>query len=352
MKLRKVQIFVWRMKCHTEGMRNLKHCFLLSLLGLPFVSVAARADSVNPFGAASAYSLVALGGVNTKGAAVAGTINTQADITGRIAAADKVLHGTTVGSNLGSDPYGASAKYDIVSTNGFSSGAQFNVNSHGNVYAPGTDGNINFNGGGHRVTTGGSGIDFAALKTSLVAESNALFGLAPNGTVALGTGANPSWLVLQGTSTTLNVFTITAAEFASTNNNIDIEAPLGSTIVVNVLGVNVTLGTGLYYNGVQHSGDDETDDRILFNFAQANTVQINGQFNASVLAPYAILSGSAQMSGNFIAAQIGSTGEVHNGEFIGDPLTPTPTPEPSTLALLGTGLLGVAATVRRRVRKV
>jgi choice-of-anchor A domain-containing protein len=332
-------------------MFNLKPGFLLSLLGLVLISVAARADSVNPFGAASAYNLVALGGVNTHGVAVAGTISTQADITGRIAAADKVLNGTTVGSSLGSDPYGSSAKYDIVSTNGFNSGSQFNVNSHGNVYAPGTDGNVNFNGGGHRVTSGSSGLDFAALKSSLVAESNALFGLAPNGTVSLGTGANPSWLVLQGTSSTLNVFTITAAQFASTNSNIDIEAPLGSTIIVNVVGVNVTLGTGLYYNGMQHSGDDETDNRILFNFAQADTVQIKGQFNASVLAPFAILSGDAQMSGNFIAAQIGSTGEVHNGEFIGDPLTPAPTPEPSTLAMLGTGLLGIAATVRRRARK-
>jgi hypothetical protein len=79
----------------------------------------------------------------------------------------------------------------------------------------------------------------------------------------------------------------------------------------------VTLGAGLYYLGNQTSGDSAVDANVLFNFAGAQTVTIDAQFNASILAPFAILSGNGQMAGNFIAAQIGQTGEVHNMEFTG-----------------------------------
>ncbi len=267
-----------------------------------------------------------------------------------------VLTGTTIGSSLNADPYGALASFALVSTNGLVAGQTFNINGGGNAYAPGTNGSFNFNDGGHRVTTGGSGIDFNGLRTTLDLQTTVLNGLTANG-VVLGTnqpGHNPSWLVLKGTSATLNVFNLTAAEFADTNHNIDIEAPIGSTIIVNVDGTNVTLGTGLYYNGNQTSGDNAADANILFNFADAQSVTINGQFNASILAPFAILTGNAQMGGTFIAAQIGQTGEVHNVEFTGtlpdDPGTPTvATPEPGTLVLMGTGIMSLAAFVRRRV---
>ncbi len=78
---------------------------------------------------------------------------------------------------------------------------------------------------------------------------------------------------------------------------------------------------------------------------------IDAQFSASVLAPFAVLTGTGQMDGNFIAAQIGQTGEVHNIEFDGT-LPPTdpdsPVPEPGTLALMGTGVLSMAAAIRRK----
>jgi hypothetical protein len=72
-----------------------------------------------------------------------------------------VLTGTTIGSSLNGDPWGSLATYDLVSTGGLNPGEQFNINSHGNVYAPGANGSFNFNGGGHRDTCCSSGIDFA-----------------------------------------------------------------------------------------------------------------------------------------------------------------------------------------------
>jgi choice-of-anchor A domain-containing protein len=132
---------------------------------------------------------------------------------------------------------------------------------------------------------------------------------------------------------------------------IDIQAPAGSTIIVNVTGTNLALGTGIYYNENQNSGDSSLNDNILFNFADAQTVTINGQFNASLLAPFAVLTGSAQMGGNFIAAAIGQTGEVHNDEFTGT-LPPPPTtsqaPEPGSFVLMGSGLVALAGAMRRR----
>ncbi len=318
---------------------------LMVLAGLCVSATVCKADPV-PFGVASAYNLVALGTVDAQGnVLLAGTISTSADVTGRVAAADQVLTGTTIGSGLNADPYGSLATFGLVAANGLGAGQTFQMND-----------------GGTRVTSGSSGIDFTGLRTALDGETAALNGLTATGVTGAPTpaGGNPSWLVLAGTSSTLNIFDLTAAQFADANHNIDIEAPVGSTIIVNVDGVNVTLGAGLYYNGQQISGDNPADADILFNFAGAQTVAIDAQFSASLLAPYAVLTGTGQMAGNFIAAQIGQTGEVHNVEFTGvlptdpggpkGPGDPAVVPEPGTLAMVGTGMLGLAAMLRRRVQ--
>lgn len=310
-----------------------------------------------PFGQASSYNLVALGTVDANGnTVIAGTIATNADIGGRVAAADSVLIGTTIGGGLNSDPFGASASYAVVSTNGLAAGQIFNINGGGNVFAPGSNGTINFNDGGIRVTSGSSGLDFTSLRSTLTLQTAMLSTLTPNGIVGAPTppGGNPSWLVLQGTSATLNVFNITAAQFADANHNLDIVVPAGSTVVINVSGTNITLGAGIYINGVQISGDNAASQGILFNFPTAQTLAIDAQFSASILAPYAILTGNGQMGGNFIAAQIGQTGEVHNIEFTGslpDPTDPPTVPEPGTFALLGTGALSLVIRLRTRITK-
>jgi choice-of-anchor A domain-containing protein len=335
---------------------NLRKLVVLTatLAALPGVC---HADSL--LGVAGAYNLVALGTVDAMGnTVIAGNINTTADITGRIAAANMVLSGTTVGSafqNGGAvDPFGSANSYSIVAGNGVASGTTFNINGGGNVYDPGGSGHFNLNKSGTTIVTSGpSPIDFSSLRTTLDSETLTLAALLNTGTVGAPTpkNGNPSWFVLSGTSATLNIFNITAAEFADTNHPIDIQVPTGSTVIINVDGTNITLGTGIYLNGNQESDQNNDGGDILFNFADATSLSINGQLDGAILAPFATFNGSSQLGGTIVAAAIGSTGEVHNLEFTGtvpptDPVSPVP--EPASLALMSTGMASLAALLRRR----
>lgn len=308
-----------------------------------------------PFGAASAFNLVALGTVNGSGGTViAGNIGTSADVEGRIAAANEITQASTVGGTLGGDPWGSLADgYAIVAGGGLTTGNYINVNGGGNVYAPTNDAHYNWNENpqGVVVSTGPDPIDFTSLRTSLDALTLQLGGLTANGVTGAATpsGGNPSWLVLSGTSATLNVFTVTAAQFASSNHPLDIVVPAGSTVIINVEGTNVTLGTGIYFNGQQEGDGNNDNGDILFNFADASALTIDGQLDGAVLAPFAVFTSDSQVGGNIIAAQIGLTGEDHNIEFQGTlPSPPSETPEPGTISLLGTGLLLMASCAGRR----
>jgi choice-of-anchor A domain-containing protein len=346
--------------------------------GLVLLTVALAASPVvckaDPFGVASGYNLVALGTVNASGKLLGGTINDQSEAQGRVAAAGEILNIGTVGSSLNSsqfpDPYKSDATFggttfDVVAEGGVKSGSNVTLNSRGSVFAnsPNTGVNFNFNGNGgiHGSLVKGNGsndpINFSTLRGSLEAQSLLLGSLATTGQI-VGTGdkssGNPSFFVLIGTSTTLNVFNITAAELGDTNHPIDIIAPPGSTIIVNVSGTDVSLGTTIYYNGQEHTDSDTTSD-ILFNFPDATSVTLNGELTASVLAPYATLGGNGDIDGTAIAATIGNIGEAHNIEFDGTLPTAPPTksdappvPEPGTLMLVGSGVLSVAGALRRK----
>jgi choice-of-anchor A domain-containing protein len=331
-----------------------KIVFLAALsLSLP---VVAHADPVPPFGAASAYNLVALGS-----SAYAGNITAGADVTGRVAVNGTLTggsYGTTIGSTIANDPYGSSADFAAVATT-LTSGSTLYINGGGNTYLPTKTGaTIDYNDGGHNITTGGNGLNFTALQSTLQSMTGQLGGIATTGIIRAGNsalGENPSFTVLQGTAG-VNYFTLTAAQF--TTATLDIEVPTGATVIINVQGTNDTLGNAIYLNGTQYHGDGNQDEDILFNFPDATNVNISAGLDASVLAPFALLTdNNGQIDGNFIAAQIDLTGnaEAHNVEFTG--IVPTPgtvstslAPEPSALALMGTGILGLAGMVRRRIK--
>jgi choice-of-anchor A domain-containing protein len=305
------------------------------------ITVGSPENASCVFGLASAYNLVAL----------TGNINDGADITGRIAAAGQVTQATTIGTALRtSDPYISLASanggpWAIVAAGGIPTSNSFSVNAGGNVYSSSSTkasfnfANENYSGSlyaNSKLVTGGSSpINFSTLKTEMVGLSGELAGLTANGVVcsvsssgSIVTGGgcpsnpthynpnsqhySPSWIVLYGTSATTNIFNVTQAEFQN-NDNLDIEVPTGSTVIINVAGTSDTLQSNVYFQGVTVT--DANAGYILFNFASATSVTINAQFDATLLAPGAYLSGGNQMGGTFIAASIGPTGEVHYDTF-------------------------------------
>jgi choice-of-anchor A domain-containing protein len=305
------------------------------------VTAATNKCATCAFGLASAYNLVAL----------KGNISTQADITGRIAAAGQVTQATTIGSALRtSDAYISQASenggpWAIVAAGGIPTSNSFNVNAGGNVYSStATSASFNFANENYSgslyensklVTGGTSPINFSTLVSEMDSLTSQLAGLTANGVVCSvsssgsivsGGGCpsnptyynassqhySPSWIVLYGTSATTNIFNITQAEFEN-NDNLDIEVPTGSTVIINVAGTSDTLQRNIYYQG--NTVTDANAGYILFNFPSATSVTIDGQFDGTLLAPYAALSGGNQMGGTFIAASIGSTGEVHYDAF-------------------------------------
>jgi choice-of-anchor A domain-containing protein len=299
----------------------------------------------------------------------------SSDVTGRIAAAGYITSATTIGSafqsvdNTTNDPWGSLANgYAVVAGAGISASGTFDINGGGNVYAPTNAASYFFNDGGHLVTSGPSPINFGALATSLDTESLQLAAYAPSasetGTVCSYSSAscapaetgsirsNTSLTVLYGSSSTLNVFDLTAAQFASTSNALDIEVPVGSTVIVNVAGTSVTLGQSVYFNGSEESVNNDDGGNILFNFAGASTVSIDGQVDGAVLAPFAVLTANCgQMGGTVVAAEIDDNScQMENAEFNGILPTISLTPEPGTLVLMGTGMLSLAGMVRRRKR--
>lgn len=167
----------------------------------------------------------------------------------------------------------------------------------------------------------GTPIDFSAAEQYLKCASAFWAGLAPNGTGQVVFGQ----LNLTGTDETLNVFSLDSGNLYGSGlslaqlNGINIIAPLGSTILINVAGTAIQYGSyQIFRNGV--TATRENARRILWNFPQAltwsnSTTAIYG----SVLAPFAAANTTfSQINGNIIFDSYSGNAESHNELFLGE----------------------------------
>lgn len=275
-----------------------------------------------------------------------------------------------LGNNTPASTYGTAAL--TVAGNANLSGA--NINLAGGVDVGGNvSGNFNLNGNPKTVDYGGTSTAFANnttftdlgpsftnalvsqsndIKASLTSLSSNLAALADTGGVTVGGDSNNQTITVSGSG--LKVLNWSEAMFeGNQNQQLLVTLPSDATLVINVAGTDIDFN--------RNFNTFANDERVLFNFYQAATVDIGRQFSGSILGVFADITGGN--SGNIDGSVVGNNvvqnanGEIHNNYFqgdlssIGSGSSVVVAPEPSTwgMLILGFGLIGAVLRGRRRV---
>ena len=269
----------------------------------------------------------------------------------------------------GGSPLGAASNYNVFIENDLTvPGADCpgNFAVGGNVSVPGdyTTANVAVVGGeilggsfhNGSQTPADANIDFASEFASLRALSSRLAGYKSNGTVS----TNEFWngqVIFQGSDPDLNVFTLTASQWAEIKANPDqlsvlYLVPDGSSVLVNITGgstVNIAAKDAQSYYGISQqaiTNGAAINGKILWNITDASNVII-GLNNGCLLAPNSTVS-TANIGGNphFEGQIIAKAYDGHN-EFGGTPYTGSFTPKdptPTTTTTVPTTTTTVATT--------
>jgi choice-of-anchor A domain-containing protein len=289
---------------------------------------------------------------------LAGNFSTNSDTDGRIAVFGNLTNtGAPIGSNLAGNPYtdtytaiinGSSLNQNPYQVNGVAY-----VGGSGSAQAQGTSATV--------TNPTQLDFDFAAARTSL--ENYSVNVLTSSSLNQVNLLAAPVPDPNKGNGYVINiaspsvpgpVYVNLNPAYLTGNNGLFINYNPNkvTAVIFNVAGNTITTGnSSLTING-QQLGINYGGIPILFNFPTATTVSIGGTFTSSILAPFATLTSSANVSGTLIVGALGTTAETHNDYFNGTGLAAvTATPEPLTFALLGSGLFAIGAWGRKHRNK-
>lgn len=293
---------------------------LMLMLVLCMVGVSAQASSL---GTAGDYNVFVLGDYTAM----------NSDVQGRLAAGGDVsLENYGVGDKLSGDAGTVLvAGGNLTITNG-------QVN-HGDAVVGGTATLSGFGiPNGELTENADVPVDFDAEWVYLTELSTSLAQMSATGTAV----SNNSTLMFEGDGISdLQVFYISDTDFSnSTFSNMEI--PTDATVVINISGTLVDMSN----IGMQSFANL---DNVLFNFYEAEALTISGVgVYGSILAPLAdITANNGQINGTVVAKSWRGAMQVNNAPFEGD-IPPAPVPEPSTLLLLGSGVLGLMGALHKK----
>jgi choice-of-anchor A domain-containing protein len=263
-------------------------------------------------------------------AVISDSFTSNSDIEGRL-----VTHTLAGGATFYNQPRGAASSYAAINAITVTSGvSNANVNNRGNVNVQGINqGRFNLNGGALVSTPAFTIGDFTAPLTALSAQ---LGGLAANSTINTKDPNSFTFMVTPNAQG-LAVFSLDASQLSLARNLVF--NGTADTIVINVTGTSfnstANFNAGAFIN--QH---------VIWNFTNATTLGFMG-WHGAVLAPLATVSNSSAMEGFLFARNFEGRGELHDFPFAG--ALPQFVPEPGTLALLASGMIGLCLSRRRRV---
>lgn len=272
-------------------------------------------------------------------AVVSNDFSTASDVEGRLVTTN-LIRGATFYNN----PRGAASDYAAITAVNIGN-VHGNVNNGGSVnYQASNAGHFNLNGGGKSVQT--PGFAMADFTNPLDALALQLYGMEANSTINASDPNNFTFHINGGADSTA-VFSLTTAQLAGAAN-INFSGA-ANTIIINISG-------DAYNSNANFNDNSNLKSHIIWNFVDADNLQFRS-WHGAVLAGGATVGSGSQMQGFLYAKNFTGNGELHDFGFAGNlppadlPPTDSPpsgeVPEPSSIALLGAGMVLLLARRRR-----